>query len=89
AELARLESLIHKLIAQRDSVKNYIEQHRALTTRPRRIPQEILEKIFLDCLPTHRNVVMSASEARLLLGRICGAWRSIAFAIPRIWASLH
>ncbi|KAK7001438.1 hypothetical protein R3P38DRAFT_3049120 [Favolaschia claudopus] len=32
---------------------------------------------------------MSASEAPLLLGRICSSWRALSFATPRLWASLH
>ncbi|KAJ7504837.1 hypothetical protein B0H11DRAFT_2273092, partial [Mycena galericulata] len=32
---------------------------------------------------------MSPTEAPLLLGHICSAWRSIAFALPRLWSSLH
>ncbi|KAF7358051.1 hypothetical protein MVEN_00852400 [Mycena venus] len=89
AELARLEKLIHELTTQRDRVKNYIAPHKALISHPRRLPHDILEEIFLDCLPTHRNAVMSATEAPLLLGRICSAWRSFVFATPRLWASLH
>ncbi|KAJ7634614.1 hypothetical protein FB45DRAFT_909361, partial [Roridomyces roridus] len=41
------------------------------------------------CLPTHRNCVMDASEAPLLLGRISSAWRALSLATPRLWASLH
>ncbi|KAJ7665894.1 hypothetical protein DFH06DRAFT_1185329 [Mycena polygramma] len=32
---------------------------------------------------------MSASEAPVLLGRICSAWRDISLSTPRLWASLH
>ncbi|KAJ7130898.1 hypothetical protein C8R46DRAFT_1141413 [Mycena filopes] len=32
---------------------------------------------------------MSASEAPMLLGRICGLWRAIALSTPRLWARLH
>ncbi|KAJ7910543.1 hypothetical protein B0H13DRAFT_2011981 [Mycena leptocephala] len=89
AELARLESLIHELSIQRDRVKDYIGPHMALISHPRRLPQEIVEEIFLDCLPTDHNAIMSAAEAPLLLGRICSAWRSIAFGMPRLWNTLH
>ncbi|KAJ7635128.1 hypothetical protein FB45DRAFT_1057050 [Roridomyces roridus] len=89
AESARLESLIRDLSAQRDRVKAYVDPYRALASQGRRIPQELLEKIFLDCLPEHRNVAMSPTEAPLLLGHVCSEWRSIAFALPELWASLH
>ncbi|KAJ7234867.1 hypothetical protein B0H12DRAFT_1142249, partial [Mycena haematopus] len=32
---------------------------------------------------------MSASEAPVLLGRICSSWRAISLSTPRLWASLH
>ncbi|KAJ7635082.1 hypothetical protein FB45DRAFT_910697 [Roridomyces roridus] len=88
-ELARLESLIRDLSAQRDQIKAYIDPYRALASQGRRIPQELLEHIFLDCLPEHRNAAMSSAEAPLLLGHICSAWRSIAFALPQLWAAIH
>ncbi|KAJ7723689.1 hypothetical protein B0H16DRAFT_333557 [Mycena metata] len=40
-------------------------------------------------LPTHRNCVMSATEAPILPGRICSAWRDLSLSTPRLWASLH
>ncbi|KAK7006034.1 hypothetical protein R3P38DRAFT_3041075 [Favolaschia claudopus] len=36
----------------------------------RRMPLEVLEQIFIACLPAHRNCVMSTQEAPVLLGRI-------------------
>ncbi|KAJ6484054.1 hypothetical protein C8R45DRAFT_793247, partial [Mycena sanguinolenta] len=89
AELVRRKTLIQELRAQRNRVKEYIEAYRALISHPRRLPQDIIEEIFLNCLPTHHEAIMSVVEAPLLLGRICGAWRRIAFSMPRLWQSLH
>ncbi|KAK7001467.1 hypothetical protein R3P38DRAFT_2649607 [Favolaschia claudopus] len=89
AEVARLDALIQDLCAQRERMKDYVDSHRALISHPRRLPQEILEEIFIACLPTAHNAVMSSTEPPLLLGRICSRWRSIAFALPRLWSSLH
>ncbi|KAJ6487132.1 hypothetical protein C8R47DRAFT_516041 [Mycena vitilis] len=82
AELARLSSLVREL-------KDHIQSHRTLVSHSRRLPQDILEQVFLACLPTLHNAVMSPLEPPLLLGRICSEWRSIAFSMPRLWASLH
>ncbi|KAJ6564140.1 hypothetical protein B0H19DRAFT_942658 [Mycena capillaripes] len=89
AELMRLDVLISDLILQRQRVKDHIHAHMVLTSHLRRLPQEVIENIFLDCLPTHRNAIMSTSEAPLLLCRICSQWRSIAVSLPWLWASLH
>ncbi|KAJ6514307.1 hypothetical protein C8R47DRAFT_940316, partial [Mycena vitilis] len=89
AERTRLDSLIEVLTVQRNRLHDYIEPHAALISYPRRLPQDVVEEIFLACLPTHHNAVMSVTEAPLLLGRICSAWRSIALVAPRLWSSLH
>ncbi|KAK7001477.1 hypothetical protein R3P38DRAFT_1796530 [Favolaschia claudopus] len=89
AELARIESLIADLTAQRARIKSYIAPHKALISCPRRLPVELVEQIFVDCLPITHNAVMSVKEPPLLLGRICSGWRSIALSSPKLWSSLH
>ncbi|KAJ7893197.1 hypothetical protein B0H13DRAFT_1523668, partial [Mycena leptocephala] len=86
AELERLESLMRELTAQRDRLKTYIEPHKALISHPRRLPCDLVETIFIAC-PS--QCTMSPAEAPLLLGHICSAWRSIAWATPRLWTSVH
>ncbi|KAK7001360.1 hypothetical protein R3P38DRAFT_3368274 [Favolaschia claudopus] len=88
-ELTRIDGRIRELSEQRDKLLAYIEPRQALISHPRRLPLDILEAIFLACLPTGRNAVMSAQEAPLLLCRICSAWRTAALSMPRLWASLH
>ncbi|KAF8138062.1 hypothetical protein K438DRAFT_1427370, partial [Mycena galopus ATCC 62051] len=70
-------------------IQAYIDSNKALISHPRRLPPDIVREIFVACLPVHRNAVMSAQEAPLLLGRICSAWRAITLYTPRLWASLH
>ncbi|KAK6996984.1 hypothetical protein R3P38DRAFT_3370806 [Favolaschia claudopus] len=88
-QLARLDARIRELSEQRDKFKAYIDAHKALISHARRLPGDILEAIFLACLPTSRNAVMSTQEAPLLLCRIFSAWRIAALSMPRLWASLH
>ncbi|KAJ7123304.1 hypothetical protein C8R43DRAFT_1241181 [Mycena crocata] len=88
-ELARLETLIQDLSARRDKIEESIQLHQAVLAPVRRLPDDVLQDIFLACLPTHRNAVMSTREAPLLLCRVCRTWRALALATPRIWASLH
>ncbi|KAF7352520.1 hypothetical protein MVEN_01217000 [Mycena venus] len=88
-ELERIDERIHELPSQRDQLQAYVDHHRALISHPRRLPPDIVREIFVGCLPTNRNAVMSAQEAPLLLCRISSAWRTIALSTPRLWASLH
>ncbi|KAJ7457778.1 hypothetical protein FB451DRAFT_1372425 [Mycena latifolia] len=74
-ELARLVSLIHDLSARRDQIKEHISLHETLISPVRRIPHDILQEIFLACLPANRNPTMSTTEAPLLLCRISAEQR--------------
>ncbi|KAJ7614056.1 hypothetical protein FB45DRAFT_937813 [Roridomyces roridus] len=54
------------------------------------LPDDVLEEIFLACLPTPTNdCEMNACEAPLLLGRICREWRTVSLSAPRLWTSLR
>ncbi|KAJ6608131.1 hypothetical protein B0H10DRAFT_2069060 [Mycena sp. CBHHK59/15] len=88
-ELARLNTLIHDLCSQRDEIQEYVDSHKALISAPRRLPDDIVREIFVACLPTYRNAVMSRREAPLVLCSISSAWRAIALSMPRLWAALH
>ncbi|KAJ7043045.1 hypothetical protein C8F04DRAFT_1286972, partial [Mycena alexandri] len=88
-EFDRLDKLIQDLCVKRDKIGAYLDSHKALISISRRLPRDILQEIFLACLPTDRNAVMSQTEAPLLLCRICSAWRNIAQATPQLWASVH
>lgn len=89
AEIARLQTIIDELSLKWKRLHDDIVRHRNLTAPLRRIPQEILQEIFIHCLPVHHNAVMSCHEAPLLLGRVCSQWRSVAFSTPRLWSSIH
>ncbi|KAJ6584003.1 hypothetical protein DFH09DRAFT_1144012 [Mycena vulgaris] len=93
-ELARLDTQIdeaqaflHQLRVKRQSLKAEIDAHTALTLLVRRLPEDILQEIFLSCLPSNGNAVANAPEAPLLLGFICRHWRSVALSIPRLWSA--
>ncbi|EDR15504.1 uncharacterized protein LACBIDRAFT_321380 [Laccaria bicolor S238N-H82] len=89
AEIERVQSILDELHREHRALSDEIEAHRALISPIRQLPLDVLEEIFVHCLPKGRNAVMSAQEAPILLGRICSAWRSIALSTPRLWSSLH
>ncbi|KAJ7762497.1 hypothetical protein B0H16DRAFT_1529026 [Mycena metata] len=88
-EIAALQEKIVTLSEERDTLVAYVDAHRALASPLRRLPLDIIQEIFMACLPTHRNCVMSAQEAPILLGRICSSWRTISRSSARLWSSLH
>ncbi|KAK7006026.1 hypothetical protein R3P38DRAFT_1727211 [Favolaschia claudopus] len=89
SEILSLRQKLDGLVEERDSLDTYIERHNALMAPIRRMPLDVLEQIFIACLPTHRNCVMSAQEAPVLLGRVCSSWKGLAFSIAQLWSLLH
>ncbi|KAF8201145.1 hypothetical protein K438DRAFT_1821463 [Mycena galopus ATCC 62051] len=88
-EIEVLKKALDKLTEERDTLKGYVDAHRALMSPIRRLPLDTIEDIFMACLPAHRNCVMSAQEAPVLLGRICSSWRAISLSQPQLWSRLH
>ncbi|KAJ6526945.1 hypothetical protein DFH09DRAFT_1328277 [Mycena vulgaris] len=88
-EITEMQKAIDELKTERDSLAGYVRAHQALISPVRRLPPDILTEIFLACIPTHRNCVMSAREAPVILGRICSSWRATSLSAPRLWARLH
>ncbi|KAJ6573492.1 hypothetical protein DFH09DRAFT_1312197 [Mycena vulgaris] len=88
-EITELQKAVEKLRDERDELGAYVDAHRALISPARRLPLDIIQEIFITCIPTDRNCVMSAIEAPVLLGRICSSWRTISLSTPRLWSSLH
>ncbi|KAF5356614.1 hypothetical protein D9758_008214 [Tetrapyrgos nigripes] len=89
SEIAQLQTTLQKLEQQRDSVQDYVEAHKALLLPARRLPPEIVARIFGHCLRTDCNPACSQSEAPLLLGRVCKDWRELSLSTPCLWASIH
>ncbi|KAJ7797549.1 hypothetical protein B0H14DRAFT_3887024 [Mycena olivaceomarginata] len=88
-EIDVMRKALDKFVEERDILSTYVDAHRALISPVRRLHLDILEAIFIACLPTHRNCVMSAQEAPVILGRICSSWRAISLKTPRLWSRLH
>ncbi|KAH9484811.1 hypothetical protein JR316_0001713 [Psilocybe cubensis] len=84
-----LEIQLEDLKAKRTTTKETISRYRAVLSPIRRLPADVLREIFLHCLEKHRNPAMLASEAPMLLTRICSSWRSIAQSSPLLWAQIH
>lgn len=88
-EILLLESLVNDLYIKWGRLTKYVSAHRGLLSPVRRLPPEVLQEIFLHCLPTEHNAIRSVAEPPLLLGRICSAWRRIALSTPQLWSTLH
>ncbi|KAJ7241441.1 hypothetical protein C8J57DRAFT_1369361, partial [Mycena rebaudengoi] len=88
-EIRELEAAADRLQAERQRISAYVDAHSALLSPIRHLPLDVVQEIFVACLPADRNAVMSACDAPVLLGRICSQWRKLSLSTPRLWASLH
>lgn len=88
-EIEDTEVQIVALTARLSSLKAQSSKYQTITSPFRRIPTDLLHEIFYHCLPTYRNPLLSASEAPVLLTRVCSRWRKVALSSPRLWAQMH
>ncbi|EKM77641.1 hypothetical protein AGABI1DRAFT_61772, partial [Agaricus bisporus var. burnettii JB137-S8] len=84
-EIGDIESQLERLLKEKGDLDDQLKAHKALLSPARRLSPNVIQKIFLYCLPSEHNPVMSSREAPLLLGRICSQWRDIALATPQLW----
>lgn len=81
----RLTNSSQRLATMQELLNPYL----ALLSPIRAIPPEILQEIFMACLPTRHCAIMHPSSMPLLLGRICSGWRTICLSTPALWSSVH
>ncbi len=81
-EIDQVKAHYDSLVEKHMELSRYIKQYEALIAPIHRLPVEVLQEIFLHCLPTTHNAVISSEECPILLTRICSSWRRIALDKP-------
>jgi hypothetical protein len=66
AKIALIEATIDALHAQREEIQEHVDAHRALLSPIRRLPEDIMEEIFLRCLPENRYPAITRVEASVI-----------------------
>jgi hypothetical protein len=76
---------------KRDKITQSMTLHKGLLSALWRLPNEVLSKIFIHCLPKTSLVSLEKSSnlAPMLLTRICQRWRDVAVDTPSLWCKLH
>ncbi|KAF6743813.1 hypothetical protein DFP72DRAFT_110786 [Ephemerocybe angulata] len=72
-----------------EELKLFIAAHSALLSPARRLPDDLLREIFLNCLPPNHNATFSPADSPVLLTHVSHRWRDAAFSTPRLWSTLH
>ncbi|KAG2135927.1 uncharacterized protein EDB93DRAFT_1170320 [Suillus bovinus] len=81
SEMSILYSALERLRLQKLKHRENIRQARSLLTLARRLPPELLARIFEICAKS------GWTRAPVVLSQVCSAWRKAA-AFPRIWSYL-
>ncbi|KAH9478071.1 hypothetical protein JR316_0010308 [Psilocybe cubensis] len=89
AEMTHIQGILNDAQQKRRFLQSSIFYHRRLLTPFRCLPDDVLQEIFLFCLPTRHNALMHLLDAPLLLCQVCRRWKIVAYRTPRLWASLH
>jgi hypothetical protein len=89
AQLLQLQEQMDTKRTRRMNLSRSVAEHRNLLSPFRCLPDDILSEIFMACLPTNHDAVMSHLKPPLILGHVCRRWQSVAYRTPRLWASLH
>lgn len=83
---------LHQQLAALESEKallnNSVRPHDLVLSPIRRVPDDVLREIFLDCLPPEMErylFVTSASHAPMLLTHVCRRWRRVSTSYSLLW----
>ncbi|KAG1897080.1 uncharacterized protein F5891DRAFT_1243630 [Suillus fuscotomentosus] len=82
-------NLHEQLVEKKDKIKQSMELHKGFVSPLWSLPNEILSKIFVHCLPEDEHLSLAQNEAPMLLTRVCKKWRGVAVATSDLWYKLH
>jgi hypothetical protein len=89
-EISRVRSYLHGIQWKKDALFFKIYGHYPPPFPSiHRLPPDIMEKVFLFCLPSTRNTSMSNREGPLLLAQVCSSWRTLAYSSVWLWSNIH
>ncbi|KAJ7512688.1 hypothetical protein B0H11DRAFT_2267764 [Mycena galericulata] len=88
-KIVATQAMLDDLMRKHAALNEFVTAHLALLSPIRRLPLDIMQEIFVACLPAAQNSMMAEADAPLLLCHVSRAWRKLALTTPRLWASLH
>ncbi|KAJ8088272.1 hypothetical protein PM082_022344 [Marasmius tenuissimus] len=90
-ELERLDQQILRLQAQRAELKSFIDNHQALLSPSRKMPEELWREVFswLRLLPQEVDLIpCRKTTTPLSLTAVCRQWYAVATSTPQLWRSI-
>ncbi|KAG1796945.1 uncharacterized protein HD556DRAFT_1357316 [Suillus plorans] len=87
-ELDRARAEVLRLEAKHFGTMEVVQKLEALRSPVRRMPIEIMAKVFEQCVQDEESQEPDPLRAPLLLCQVCGAWRDLMFSLPCLWRKL-
>lgn len=90
-DITRLQARLADIQRRKCELTSYVEDLGALLSPIKRMPPEIMARVFDFCGDVHvRGPHCEPSRrAPLLLGGVCRNWRTLSLALPRLWTALY
>ncbi|KAH0834110.1 hypothetical protein J3R83DRAFT_11398 [Lanmaoa asiatica] len=88
-EIDRARAQVQRLEQQRDQAKGVVEELEALVSPVRRMPTDIMTRVFEHCIWDQATPRADPRMAPLLLGQVCRSWRYLLFSLSCLWTTLQ
>lgn len=88
-EIERARAKVQLLEQQRDQVQGVVQELEALVSPVRRMPMDIMAKVFEQCTWDQPTPGADPRTAPLLLGQVCRSWRYLLFSLACVWTTLQ
>ncbi|KAF7299757.1 WD40 repeat-like protein [Mycena chlorophos] len=88
ADIDTMTNALAALREQRRRLRRAVLTHESFLAPIRRLPPEVLQEIFLACLPLDRQASTQTTEAPLLLGCVCRYWRQLSHETADLWTGV-
>ncbi|KAI6023140.1 hypothetical protein BKA83DRAFT_686021 [Pisolithus microcarpus] len=85
-ELCRAHAEVERLEGRLGQIKGVISELEALLHPIRRVPTDIMAKVFEHCVYESQGYArLDIKHAPLSLSQVCRSWRKLVFALPCLW----
>ncbi|KAJ3521116.1 hypothetical protein NMY22_g12447 [Coprinellus aureogranulatus] len=88
-ELSQVQATLQDLQAKQKRLQAQMCPLRVIISPIRHLPDDILQEIFLACLPDDHYPTLDPLQAPLLLTHISRPWRFVAINTRRLWTAIH
>ncbi|TFK32599.1 hypothetical protein BDQ12DRAFT_739286 [Crucibulum laeve] len=94
-KISLAQEALRTLQAQHDELDRVLHDHEGILSPIRQLPPEILQKVFVYCLPQPLLPIprlarssFNVEQAPMLLAHVSRQWRRVVHATPELWCTL-